>query len=356
MKNSSKVLTIKTSNLTLNKSNIMRFFNIKHLTLLLTLTLFVACSDDDDATLPPQADIPTVVTVTNAGLYPGKIDFHFQKNKFILGSMVKSEVGLVGLNGDYETFITDSNLALVTGIYADVDRNRLVVASGDLGISLNSVANGDVSYVGIYNLETGAKIEGVDLKPFFPSAASFANDIAVDAAGNIYVTDSFLPVIYKIDGSTYEASVFIDGGQDFEVLPVGPGFGLNGIVYKNGYLLVNKTDDGSIFKVPVANPSAYYRVNAPAFVGADGFEFTKDGDLILVDNGIGPMPGTLLLSSNDDWDTISLVSTFSVAGEKSPTSVALASNGEVYVITSYLGKALSGDLTQDSFDFIRAIH
>lgn len=318
----------------------------------LLLGILQSCKDDDDS-VTPTPTIPEVITISEIGLYPEGIDFNTINNQFVVGSITKSEVGYIETEtGAYTTFITDENLASVTGVFTDEIRNHLLVASGDLGFSTNSTANGTVAYLGIYNLETGERIRAIDLTEVLPSdTAVFANDIAIDPDGNIYVTDSFAPVIYKVDGNSFETSIFVDGGIDFTPAPMG--FGLNGIVYIDGNLVVCKTDDGALFRIPIADPSAYEKIDAPIFIGGDGLELTADGDIILVENSLGQNPGTQLLSSDDGWVSATLDSSFAIDAEKFPTTAALASNGEVYVLNAYLGKVLNGDLTQETFSILQ---
>ena len=81
-------------------------------------------------------------------------------------------------------------MASVTGVFTDETRNRLLVTSGDLGFSANSTTAGTVAYLGVYNLETGALMQGIDLSATLPeNSPVFANDIAVDSNGDIFVTD-----------------------------------------------------------------------------------------------------------------------------------------------------------------------
>lgn len=321
--------------------------------LIISLLSLSAFQKQENNKITPMNSIPEVITISEKGLYPEGIEFDHKTGQFIVGAMAKSEVGRIDpKTGGYTTFITDENLAGVTGVLTDEKRNRLLVISGDLGFSTNSKGPGSTAYLGIYNLETGERIKGVDLKTLFPQGTPvFANDIAIDPNGNIYVTDSFAPVIYKVDSTSFEASIFVNGTEQFTPAP--NGFGLNGIIYANGNLIAGKTDNGFLFKIPVSNPTGFTKIEAPAFVGVDGLELTKDGKIALVENSLGDKPGVHLLTSSDDWKRATLEASYEVSKDKFPTTAALANDGEVYVINAYLSKALNGDLSQDSFSIVK---
>lgn len=321
---------------------------------LLALILVQSCNNDDDNTVPLAA-IPEVITISDAGLFPGKFDFNLKRNQFVVGSLTRSEVGLVNpQTGAYTTFVTDSNLALVTGIHSDHKNNRLLVASGDFNLSLNSVGLGQVAYLGIYNLTTGEKISGVNLKEVIPDAPFvFANEIAVDDNANIYITDSFSPVIYKVDGSTYQPSMFLDGGSAFENVPGGGGLALNGMVYVDGALVLAKTDSGELFRIPLNDPTNFVTINVPLYLGIDGLELKSDGSIVLVETGIGPHTGARILSSSDNWFSAQEIDSYTIPDGEFPTSSAVAYDGEVYILTSHLSKLTSGDVMHADYNIYR---
>ncbi len=294
--------------------------------------------------------IPTTVSINETALHPEGIDYNPKNKKFVIGSFRMSEVGYVDpATGAYETFIKDKNLAAVTGVYVDAKRKRLLVVSGNAGNPINKSTEAFVAYLGVYNLTTGARLKGVNLNELLPKGApAFANDIAVDDQGDIYVTDSFSPVIYKVDGKSYEASIFSQ--QDKFAVPAGS-FGLNGIVYTKGYLIVSKTDSGELIKVPLSEPNTSTIINAPKYIWADGLEFDKDDNLVVVVNGNGESPGAKTLSTKDNWNSATQISSYPTDAIASTTTAALASDGNVYTITSYFGKYFNPDYQLDHKQF-----
>ena len=162
--------------------------------------------------------------------------------------------------------------------------------------------------------------------------------MAVDAQGNAYVTDSFAPIIYKIDAQG-TASVFL---EDSRLAAPAGNFGLNGIVFHpGGFLLVTKYDEGALYKIPLTNPSAFTRVASPAVPSADGLLLTDNNTLLVASNGIGTKINTVFqMHTSDGWASAAI--TKSVAtGDVFPT--ALAQRGaDVYVLQSYVGALLAG--------------
>ncbi|UII31705.1 SBBP repeat-containing protein [Fulvivirga ulvae] len=327
-------------------NKITRNLSAKTLILAATATFF-GCSDDDENT-PSLLDN---YTITATGMYPEGVDFDDKNNRFLIGSFNQGSISILSSDGTLETFINDSNLIGVTGVYADEENNRLIVASGDVGASEKSGANGStagiVAYLGVYDLTTGSLIKGLDLKPLTPNGGAFPNGITVDNSGNIYVTDSFSPVIYKVDQS-YNAGVFITNASLFTPAP--NYFGLNGAVYhSDGYLIVAKTDENKLFKIMLNDPSQVSEITGvDGMKTPDGLAWTSDNKLVVIENGLGE--GKVhILSSADGWSTATQTKEISIGSTEFPTSATLASSKEVYVLTSYLGKLLTGDKTQSIF-------
>ncbi len=332
----------------------MKILKIKYILILLTLVSFQACSNDDDGSTEVTLDpIPEQIIINDPGLYPTKFDFNHKNNKFIAGSLTRSNVGYIDSEtGNYEVFINDDALISVTEVYTDEIRNRLLVVSGDFGVSENSTTETRLAYayLGVYNLKTGEKIAEANLHELMPAdACVLANGITVDDDGNIYIVDTYSPVIYKVDGTTYEKSIFITDPRFITPVPVGKSPGLIGLTYLDGNLIASKEDEGILFKIPVSNPSAFTEVDGPAFPEVKGLEITSNGNIALTISGsVTPFSGVKILSSDDNWSTATEVSSFEVLpAEKFPTNTAVASDGKLYVINSYLPSAFSGNLMVD---------
>lgn len=308
--------------------------------------LFMAC-DSEKKSGETSVSLKSKYTVTDTGLYPEGIDYDSKNQKFLLSSLQKGAVYTMNLKGEVSVFATSNKLVLPTGVYTDEIRNRLIVANADLGISQKSKPGsaGTIATVSIFNLNSGELIKEIDLKNFTPNAGSCPNDIAVDNNGNIYITDSFSPIIYKLD-TNYGASVF---RENILFQPKPNEFGLNGIVFHpDGYLLAVKTDTSKLLKISLSDPENITEVTGTTFSAPDGIELDKNNNLVIVENGLG-LGKTYTFSSTNNWTSASRINETNIGKDEFPTTAALASDGNVYVISSKLGKLLSGDKSQSSY-------
>ncbi|MEO8730564.1 MAG: hypothetical protein ABI410_14565 [Rhodoferax sp.] len=269
-------------------------------------------------------------------VYPEGVAWSAPQNAFLVSSVRHGTVGKVTMDGKYTPFILDSKLVASVGLALDAQRNTLWVAIGDLGASEHSgpATQGKLAAVASYNATTGQRMAYHDLSGLY-AGAHFANDLALDAKGNVYVTDSFAPVIYRID-TAGKATVFAQSD-----LFKGENFNLNGIVvHPDGYLLVNKHNSGELFRISLNNPTQIDLVKPPeALKGADGMVLRAPGRLTVVQNSGADR--TLDLVSTDGWKSASIareqksVNTF-------PTTAATVGN-DLYVMNSRLDSLLTPD-------------
>lgn len=317
----------------------------------------MSCKDEAD-TVNPQPKWKDTYTLQDTGLYPEGIDYDTKNNILVIGSFHKGTVHTLSGDGQtFKTFITDPKLVAVLGVYTDETRNRYIVASGDAGASVKSGPNGStagsVAYVGVYDATSGAIIKSIDLTTLTPNAGAFPNDIAVDKDGNIYVTNSFAPNIYKID-INYNASIFTSNTALFT--PVAGSFGLNGIVYHpDGYLIVAKTNDNKLFKIPLADPTNVTEISGlnNSIKAPDGLEWASDGKLIVVENGLAAGK-IFLLASTDNWTSASIKSQETIGAQAFPTTAVNMDHSGIYILQSQLGVLLGGDNTKTEFAIKKA--
>jgi sugar lactone lactonase YvrE len=277
-------------------------------------------------------------------VYAEGVVWSAQQQAILVSSVRHGTIGKVNLRGEYSAFITDSALVSSVGLAVDAKRKLLWVAIGDLGAAERSspATQGKLAAVAAYDTKTGKRVAYHDLGSLH-AGAHFANDLAVDAKGNVYVTDSFSPVIYRID-TAGKATVFAQSD-----LFTGENFNLNGIVaHPDGYLLVNKHNSGELFRVSLQDPSQIDRVQLPeALKGADGMVLRSSGRMTVVQNSGADR--TLDLVSTDGWKTATIART-QKSLQSFPTNAAQVGK-DLYVLNSRLDTLLTPDAPKVS-DFV----
>jgi sugar lactone lactonase YvrE len=274
----------------------------------------------------PRTDIPFTADL----VYPESAAWSAKQNAFFVTSVHRGVIGKLSKAGSYTPFITDEQLIGTVGIKVDAERNILWVANSDSGASLRSseATQGKLAALVAYNATTGKRIAYHDLGKL-SEGAHFANDIALDRKGNVYVTDSFAPNIYRVNAAG-KASIFVTSE-----LFKGEGFNLNGIVYHpKGYLLVSKYNSGELYKIDINNPKQIEKVALPELLsGTDGLLLRSPNSLIAIQN-LG-IDRTLELVSNDDWKsaTIKVVTKSNLPFPTTATQVGK----DVYVLNAQLG-------------------
>lgn len=280
--------------------------------------------------------MPKQVWVDKSGLYPEGVEYYEKENVFFVTSLKEGAIGKVDKNGKYTRFIDDPELISAIGIRLDQKRNRILVANSDPGVSLKTslATQKKVAGLAVYNLQDGKLIHYVDLAALLPKGEHFANDIALDEQnGTAYVTDSFSPVIYKVDVSG-KAEIFLKN-KAF----LGQGFNLNGIVIIKDYLVVAKDNDGTLFKIPLNNPQEFSVIKTDMkFEGADGLAKDKNGNLILSVNG--SKNTVYRLESGDDYTSAKVTASDDKNWRFNTTITDVC--GKPYVLNAELNVLFSG--------------
>lgn len=280
------------------------------------------------STLPQTTAVPDIVSFTKVALYPEGVDYDVKGKRFLVTSLREGIIGEVKDDGTYQVVIQDPNMVSAVGIRIDADRDRVLVCNSDPGVSVHTKkeTQGKLAGVGVFVLSTGMLIKYLDLG-VLTGGGHFCNDIALDSTGNAYVTDSFSPIIYKIDVHN-NVSILLNN-ERFK----GDGFNLNGIVVKDGYLVVAKHNEGMLFKVPLDDPSKFTQVKLQKTMpGADGLLWTADGALVVIANS--ETNKVFKLTSTDDWASASIVNSVAT-GPVFPTT-GVTRNGGVYVLNAML--------------------
>ena len=242
-----------------------------------------------------------VVNYFDNDTYPQSIVYYPATKQFIVGSMKKGQIGSVNEKGEYKVLLKDSALIATSGL--KISGNTLYALTGDLGYSANSSEQSKYNVARLVTIDLlSNKITSVLNLDTLVKGRHFVNDLAIDNNGNIYITDSFSPVIYKVSPAG-KASVWVNSEQ-FD----GDDRNLNGIVYhKNGFLLVaSKT--GQLFKIDVKDSSQITEVEIEGdFKGVNGLQFTP-GHLLVMSQAQG-YNQVHILNSNNSWRTARVLRT-----------------------------------------------
>ncbi|MGO2436018.1 MAG: SMP-30/gluconolactonase/LRE family protein, partial [Serratia proteamaculans] len=186
---------------TVSSTSPLRFGGI---TLLVSFVLFFA------AAAPTQGAQVITFVPDVAGGYPESIAWNEHAGAFLVSSLRGGQIGLVYEDGRYRRFAVGRSQITTSGIVVDAVRNRVLVCNEDVGIALKSSpgTRNRVAQVLEFDLDTGALQHIYDFSPL-SKGSTLANDLTIDAQGNVYVTDSFQPQIYKIDQKTKAVSILV---------------------------------------------------------------------------------------------------------------------------------------------------
>jgi sugar lactone lactonase YvrE len=270
-------------------------------------------------------------------LYPESVTYSAKQRVFIVGSVRHGTVGRVTKEGRYTPFILDDRLVSTLGVLVDDKRNTLWVVNADTGAGdrTSDATRGKLAALAAYDATTGARRAYYDLSKLNPGV-HLANDVVLDRDGNAYVTDSFAPIVYKVDVKG-NAEIFAQDPR----FKTGEGFNLNGIAWhSDGFLIVGNYQSGELFRISTKGPVTIERVQmSEALKGADGFHLLDSTHLIVVQNA--GVDRTVELSSSDGWKTASIVR----AGKSSTSmpSAATQADGTVYVLNSRIDTLFNKD-------------
>jgi sugar lactone lactonase YvrE len=266
-------------------------------------------------------------------LYPEGVAFDEKNSVFYVSSVTEGTIGKVDRSGKYKVFYRDTTMKSSFGMKVDSKRSRLWVCVADPNYSKYSDSSTfkKMSKVIALDLNTGKKVSTVDLSKLV-AGKHFANDLTLDPKGNVYVTDSYSPVIYKIDTND-KASVFARND-----LFKSAAIGLNGIVFHpKGFLLTVNNGNGTILKVDMKKPDNVELVKCDTFFpGADGLLLDREGKLVLVQNkGVNRV---FEIASTDDWKTAKVVKATNVEERfQNPTTSTLVADS-IYILNSKMNE------------------
>lgn len=273
----------------------------------------------------------------------------------------------VAIAHDGKTYVA----SILTGSIVEVDRGAAtpteLVAAGAIGssaVGLYTSPDGDPDdllweCVGTYGTDTLPSVAGIDratgaevVRHTFPaqadgSTAGLCNEITADAAGNLYVTDSFGARVLRIPAadrrSPEHIAVWAAGP---ELAPAPNSFGANGIAYDGtGAVIVANTSTGALVKIAInadgsAGPLA--PITLPrALVGPDGVRRVGATTFVVVEQYAGTLDKLDLAAQPITLTTLR-------DGLRDPSSLDVA-DGNAWVSEGQLSHVF--DMTQPELPF-----
>ena len=180
--------------------------------ILLLLFAFLNCKKKEEAQeKKEEIKTPDTIKIQNQSLYPEGVSYDSKGKRYFISSLKQGIVVEVKDDGTNTKFIDDATLISTISVKVDEPRDRILVCNSDPGVSVKTSPKTQkkIAGVGVYGLSDGKKIAYHDLaKLNADDAAQFCNDMVIDNKGNVYVTNSFAPVIYKIP-TEGEPSIFL---------------------------------------------------------------------------------------------------------------------------------------------------
>ncbi len=214
---------------------------------------------------------------------PEGVAYDGRTNRFFASGLLSGAVTQIDAESGEERpfFQPEGEPYQLSGVKVDEHARRLWVCASQI----QRMAGG----VMVFDVDSGERLAHFDL-----SRAGICNDVALDADGAAYVTDSFQPVIYRVDLRDGSAGEFVRDPK----MGAGPGqMGLNGIAITPdgdhiiaGYttpskLFVLARSGGEVHEISLSG-DPFAPENSPHFTGADGIIFVGHHLYVIHDGGV----------------------------------------------------------------------
>jgi Cu-Zn family superoxide dismutase len=258
------------------------------------------------------------------GLFPEGIAYHAASGTAFVSGAGDGSLHRIDLaSGEVDT-------GLVPGSRPPFGIIGLAVGDDDLW-----AAGGMTGEILRFDLATG-ELEATLATP--AADATFLNDLVVAPDGDVYVTDSNRPVLFRVPAGGDEAEAWLD--LEDTPIPFGEGINLNGIVVSEdgGSLIVVHMASGTLYRIDVASRDvARIDLGGATMEGGDGM--VLDGTtLYVVQNG--PDQVSVVELSDD-------LSQGAVAGvledERLMDAATAARVGDVLLVTNAQFSAMQGE-------------
>jgi|GEM_PF-1282986 len=181
----------------------------------------------------------------------------------------------------------------------------------------------------------------------FAAGPGICNDLAFDSSGNLYATESFSNIVYRVDeaalGANSSAEIF-SNAPVFAANYVGGNFGLNGIAFDGDaslYIVSHYT--GELFELPIetngeAGSPSLVALQTPlgaprALARPDGIKLSSADTLMVVEQGSASVSSIDLGSG-----TITPLA----GGFDNPATFSLDADGSAWIVNSQLNDFANG--------------
>jgi sugar lactone lactonase YvrE len=195
---------------------------------------------------------PASISLPSKRAFPESISATRDGTLYV-GNLAEGGVWRIRPNGKPQVWIKPAAFgsASILGVLTDETHNTLWVCS-------NAPASGGVK---IPDAKSGTALIGFDLKTGagklraeFPREHNLCNDIAIDAAGAIYVTNSDAPQILRLPPGSTQLEVWF---SDPSLQPAPDSTGLDGIAFgSDGNLYFNRFDAADLYRIDVKDGKA----------------------------------------------------------------------------------------------------
>jgi hypothetical protein len=144
------------------------------------------------------------------------------------------------------------------------------------------VAGGATGTITVYDLATGQAVAG-----FTTGAGGFLNDLVVTGRGDVFVTDSFRPILWHVTAEQVQAGSGTPQALDVSAIPFEANeFNLNGIVSEgSSRLVVVDSNSGKLFRIDLGPDQSSIRaideLQGATVPGGDGLLLDR-GRLVVV--------------------------------------------------------------------------
>ena len=283
------------------------------------------------------------ITFESDKLYPEGITHNEKSNLLYLSSLTQGKISSVDKAGTCKVVCDDAKLISTVGIKYNPKTGKIYAANSDMGFSskTSETSKLKIAQLAIIDAASGKLEEIIELADLVPGK-HFANDLTFYKDDNIYITDSYAHVIYKVDKNR-KKSVF---AKSDSFVPDSNTIGLNGIAWnEEGYLLVAKTGEGSLLKVSLKDPSKVEKVKLPEpMLWADGIFFLNPQELVVVRNRFTK---AVYLRSKDNWQSAEITKEVKCS-DLMPTT-ATYYKGKTYIINSRLSELRENKVISKQF-------